>query len=87
MADNPRTDSFRTELLSPEGVAAGRDGMVSKVPSWRLNMDEFHLPATNKRSHHGIVYYWKSWSKLFKCILLSFLVTSVPSTEKLEFWR
>ncbi|XP_022943489.1 metal tolerance protein 9-like [Cucurbita moschata] len=63
MADNPRTDSFRTELLSPEGVAAGRDGMVSKVPSWRLNMDEFHLPATNKRSHHGIVYYWKSWKR------------------------
>ncbi|XP_038901628.1 metal tolerance protein 9-like isoform X2 [Benincasa hispida] len=70
MADNPRTDSFRTELLSPEGVAAGTDGMVTKVPSWRLNMDEFRLPTTNKRSHHGIIYYWKSWSKLFKMILI-----------------
>ncbi|XP_022947345.1 metal tolerance protein 9-like [Cucurbita moschata] len=63
MTDNPRTDSFRTELLSPEGVAAGTDGMVTKIPSWRLNMDEFCLPATNKRSHHGIVYYWKSWKR------------------------
>ncbi|XP_038901627.1 metal tolerance protein 9-like isoform X1 [Benincasa hispida] len=63
MADNPRTDSFRTELLSPEGVAAGTDGMVTKVPSWRLNMDEFRLPTTNKRSHHGIIYYWKSWNR------------------------
>uniref|UniRef100_A0A0A0KAM3 Uncharacterized protein n=1 Tax=Cucumis sativus TaxID=3659 RepID=A0A0A0KAM3_CUCSA len=63
MADNPRTDSFRTELLSPEGVAAGTDGTVRKVPSWRLNMDEFRLPTTNKRSQHGIVYYWKSWSR------------------------
>ncbi|TYJ95590.1 metal tolerance protein 9-like [Cucumis melo var. makuwa] len=63
MADNPTTDSFRTELLSPEGVAAGTDGMVRKVPSWRLNMDEFRLPTTNKRSQHGIVYYWKSWNR------------------------
>ncbi|XP_022149619.1 metal tolerance protein 9-like [Momordica charantia] len=64
MAENPRTDSFRTELLSPEGVAAGTDGMVAKVPSWRLNMDKFRLPATtSKRSHHGIVYYWKSWKR------------------------
>ncbi|KAE8646870.1 metal tolerance protein 10-like [Cucumis sativus] len=63
MADNPRTDSFRTELLSPEGVAAGTDGTVRKVPSWRLNMDEFRLPTTNKRSQHGIVYYWKSWNR------------------------
>ncbi|CAK9314659.1 unnamed protein product [Citrullus colocynthis] len=63
MADNPRTDSFRTELLSPESVAAGTDGMVTKVPSWRLNMDEFRLPTANMRSHHGIVYYWNSWNR------------------------
>ncbi|KAK4839083.1 hypothetical protein QYF36_018932 [Acer negundo] len=79
MVNDLRTDSsdYRTELLSPP--PAGEEAVVASEPSWRLNMDRFHLPADNMDSHFGFGYlirnirkqrklagYYKRQGKLLK---------------------
>ncbi|KAI9162630.1 hypothetical protein LWI28_029070 [Acer negundo] len=79
MVNDLRTDSsdYRTELLSPP--PAGEEVVVASEPSWRLNMDRFHLPADNMDSHFGFGYlirnirkqrklagYYKRQGKLLK---------------------
>ncbi|KAK2654414.1 hypothetical protein Ddye_014270 [Dipteronia dyeriana] len=64
MVHDLRTDSsdYRTELLSPP--PAGEELVVAIEPSWRLNMDRFHLPADhNMDSHFGFGYLIRNLRK------------------------
>ncbi|KAK3221012.1 hypothetical protein Dsin_014982 [Dipteronia sinensis] len=64
MVHDLRTDSsdYRTELLSPP--PAGEEVVVAIEPSWRLNMDRFHLPADhNMDSHFGFGYLIRNLRK------------------------
>ncbi|KAK0595356.1 hypothetical protein LWI29_005881 [Acer saccharum] len=66
MVHDLRTDSsdYRTELLSPP--PAGEEVVVAiDQPSWRLNMDRFHLPADHKHmdSHFGFGYLIRNLRK------------------------
>ncbi|KAI9161547.1 hypothetical protein LWI28_018509 [Acer negundo] len=65
MVHDLRTDSsdYRTELLSPP--PAGEEVVVDIEPSWRLNMDRFHLPADHKHmdSHFGFGYLIRNLRK------------------------
>ncbi|KAL9412535.1 hypothetical protein AB3S75_046043 [Citrus x aurantiifolia] len=60
MANDLRIDSFdyRTELLSP--APPGENVTLTVEPSWRLNMDRFHLPERRMDSHLSIGYYIKT---------------------------
>ncbi|CAK7326053.1 unnamed protein product [Dovyalis caffra] len=60
MVTSPRIDSmdYRTELLSPP--PPGEDAPVTSVPSWRLNMDKFHLPERRTDSNFGIGSFFKT---------------------------
>ncbi|KAL5811518.1 hypothetical protein ACOSQ4_028086 [Xanthoceras sorbifolium] len=57
MVNDLRTDSldYRTELLSPP--PAGEEVAVTIEPSWRLNMDRFHLPDKHEDSLFGFGYF------------------------------
>lgn len=63
MENDLRIDSFdyRTELLSP--APPGENVTLTVEPSWRLNMDRFHLPERRMDSHLSIGYYIKTLSK------------------------
>ncbi|TXG71361.1 hypothetical protein EZV62_006296 [Acer yangbiense] len=64
MVNDLRTDSsdYRTELLSPP--PAGEEVVVPIEPSWRLNMDRFHLPADhNMDSDFGFGYLIRTLRK------------------------
>lgn len=54
--EGPLYDSFRTELLSPAAQA-----VVDQIQSsWRLNVNEFHLPECRRSSDH----HWFSVRRL-----------------------
>ncbi|KAJ4705772.1 Metal tolerance protein [Melia azedarach] len=57
MGKDLRTDSsdYRTELLSP--APPGENVPVAIEPSWRLNVDRFHLPERRMDSHFGFGYF------------------------------
>ncbi|EEF46561.1 cation efflux protein/ zinc transporter, putative [Ricinus communis] len=60
MVTSPRTNSldYRTELLSPP--PPGEEPPVTSVPSWRLTMDNIHLPERREESHFSIAYFLKT---------------------------
>ncbi|KAJ0100576.1 hypothetical protein Patl1_20782 [Pistacia atlantica] len=79
MANNLRTDSsdYRTELLSP--APDGDNAVESMEPSWRLNINKFHVPEKHVDSSFGfghfvrtlrrrrkIAEYYKRQEKLLK---------------------
>ena len=63
MVNNLRTDSsdYRTELLSP--TPDGKNVVVPAEPSWRLNMDRFHLPERRVDSDFGFGHFIRTLSK------------------------
>ena len=72
MENDLRIDSFdyRTELLSP--APPGENVTLTVEPSWRLNMDRFHLPERRMDSHLSIGYYIKTLSKFSRTIHILF---------------
>lgn len=63
MANNLRTDSsdYRTELLSP--APDGENVVESMEPSWRLNIDKFHVPEKHADSSYGFGHFVRTLSK------------------------
>lgn len=57
-----KTDSFdyRTELLSP--VIAKENVSMARQPSWRINMDEHHMPERHMESHFGFGLFLRTLS-------------------------
>ncbi|XP_028797412.1 metal tolerance protein 9-like [Neltuma alba] len=59
MEDDVGNESFdyRTELLSPALSKLQNGTMAAREPSWRINMDQYHLPERNMHSHFGFGFF------------------------------
>lgn len=59
---------YRTELLSP--ALPGENGSAMRVPSWRINFEEFQVAEKQKDSNFGV-------AKLVKTISIYDLLQAV----------
>ncbi|KAK4253549.1 hypothetical protein QN277_010208 [Acacia crassicarpa] len=51
---------YRTEFLSPALSKLQNGTMEARQPSWRINMDRYHLPERNMNSHFGFGFLVKT---------------------------